>query len=102
MSSSLLLCVADTPYIVSPDLVSSFVRTPRLSTIEQETTSEVTLIKARVICDAKTGQVDVSWPGSSDVHQDLSATIGDAVFSAGKTKHVYKVCLIPILICSGT
>ncbi|KAE9391119.1 hypothetical protein BT96DRAFT_945646 [Gymnopus androsaceus JB14] len=31
---------------------------------------------------------------SSDVHQDLSATIGDAVFSAGKTKHVYKLVIM--------
>ena len=63
----------------------------------------VTLIRARVVCDEKTGEVDVSWLGEADGQAEVDGTIGDAVFSAGKTKKVFKVCrsscLLNIIRC---
>ena len=72
-------------------MVSSFVRTPRILSLEQVTTSQVSLTRARVVCDAKTGEVDISWPGEDDNVDEYVGSIGDSIYSSGKTKHVYKV-----------
>ncbi|KAJ3986984.1 kinase-like domain-containing protein [Lentinula detonsa] len=74
-------------------MVSSFVRTPRILSLEQVTTSQVSLIRARVVCDAKTGEVDISWPGKDDNADEYIGSIGDSVFSSGRTKHVYKLTI---------
>ncbi|KAJ3727495.1 kinase-like domain-containing protein [Lentinula raphanica] len=74
------------------DFVSTFVRTPRAAS-ETITTSEVTLTRARIVCDPKTGEVDVSWPGENDGRKEVTASIGDVVFGAGKTKNVYKLVM---------
>ncbi|KAJ3981545.1 kinase-like domain-containing protein [Lentinula detonsa] len=74
-------------------LTSRFVRTPRVASVEHVTTSEVTLVQARVICDSGTGLVDVSWPGEDDDTAERIGTIGDSIFSSGRTKHVYKLTI---------
>ncbi|KAJ3980301.1 kinase-like domain-containing protein, partial [Lentinula detonsa] len=71
-------------------LVSSFVRTPRVLSVDQVMVSEVSLSQANVICDSKTGEVDVSWPAETE---GKIGAIGDSIFSSGKTKHVYKLTI---------